>query len=67
MLAYNLPIPITYNLPTVLVSMAVAVVASGAALFVVSPDDKWATVGSWGVFMGLVLRRCTTQAWQRCN
>jgi len=32
-----------------------------------SQPRRVATVGSWGVFMGLVLRRCTTQAWQRCN
>jgi len=29
MLAYNLPIPMAYDFPTVFVSMAVAIVASG--------------------------------------
>jgi len=66
-------LPITYHdtynlLPTVLVSMAVAVVASGAALFVVSRQTISGLQWAAGVcVMGLVLRRCTTQAWQRCN
>lgn len=36
MLAYMLPIPVFYDWPTVLVSLVAAVLASGAALFVVS-------------------------------
>ena len=36
MLAYELPIPITYDLSIVLVSMVLPIVASGAALFIVS-------------------------------
>lgn len=36
MLAYELPIPMTYDLLTVLFSMAVGIVASGTALFIVS-------------------------------
>jgi len=50
MLAYNLPIPITYNLPTVLVSMAV--VASGAALFVVSRQTISGYSGQLGCVHG---------------
>jgi len=45
--------PITYNLPTVLVSMAVAGRFRGSSVRSQPSDDKWATVGSWGVFMGL--------------
>lgn len=36
MLAYKLPISISYNVPIVLISMAVAVVAASIALFIVS-------------------------------
>src|SRR4028118_2120923 len=39
MLAYKLPIPIGYNLPIVLVSILVAIVASFAALFIVSRES----------------------------
>ena len=54
MLAYNLPGSMTYDFPIVLVSMAVAVVASGAALFIVSRQKmgRLASLGG-GVFMGL--------------
>ena len=54
MLAYNLPIPMVYNFPIVLVSMAVAVVASGAALFVVSRQTlPTLQLLGGGIFMGL--------------
>ena len=54
MLAYNLPIPMVYNFPIVLVSMAVAVVASGAALFVVSRQTlPTLQFLAGGIFMGL--------------
>ena len=36
MLAFSLPVPVLYDLPTVVVSLLAAVLASGAALFVVS-------------------------------
>ena len=36
MLVFTLPVPILYDLPTVLASLVAAVVASGTALFVVS-------------------------------
>jgi diguanylate cyclase (GGDEF)-like protein len=36
MLAYHLPVPISYDVPTVLISLIVAIVTSGVALFVVS-------------------------------
>lgn len=38
MLAFSTPLPITYDVPTVLVSMAVAVAASALALYVVSRE-----------------------------
>lgn len=54
MLAYNLPIGINYNLPIVLVSMVVAIIASGVALFVVSrPSMNKLQLLTGGVFMGL--------------
>ncbi len=49
MLAFILPVPVTYDLPTVLLSLFAAVVASGIALFVVSRshfDILGAVVGS---------------------
>ena len=36
MLAFNLPVPVRYNLPTVLVSLLAAVFASAVALYVVA-------------------------------
>ncbi|HKV39556.1 MAG TPA: MHYT domain-containing protein, partial [Blastocatellia bacterium] len=36
MLAFHLPVPVLYDLPTVLVSLLAAIFASGVALFVVS-------------------------------
>jgi PAS domain S-box-containing protein len=38
MLAFSLPVPVLYDLPTVLVSLLAAVLASGVALFVVSRE-----------------------------
>ena len=54
MLAYKLPIPIAYDLPTVLASMVVAAIASGAALFVAS-RQKMGIIAllAGGAFMGL--------------
>jgi len=53
MLAYKLPISTTYDLLTVLVSMAVAVIASGAALFVVSRQQMGnLALLARGTFMG---------------
>lgn len=56
MLAYNLPIPIAYNFSIVSISMAVAVVASGAALFVVSRQEMGTlALLAGGIFMGLAI------------
>lgn len=54
MLAYELPTPMTYELPIVLLSVVVAVIVSGVALFLASRQ----TMGrlpllAGGVFMGL--------------
>src|SRR5271168_3442770 len=38
MLAYSLPVPILYDWPTVMVSLLAAILASGAALFVVGRE-----------------------------
>ena len=54
MLAYHLPLLINYNPSIVLVSMLVAIVASGAALFVVSRQQMgWLQFLAGGIFMGL--------------
>lgn len=53
MLAYNLPIAITYDLPIVLISMAVAIIASGVALFVVSREFGLLQLITGGSAMGL--------------
>jgi two-component system, sensor histidine kinase and response regulator len=45
MLAFDLPIPVRYHLPTVLVSLLAAILASGEALFVAS-RPKWSWPGS---------------------
>ena len=53
MLAFNLPVPVRYNLPTVLVSLLAAVFASAVALYVVSREEMGlprALIGS--VIMG---------------
>ena len=54
MLAYKLPMPIAYDLPTVLASMVVAAIASGAALFVAS-RKKMGIIAllAGGAFVGL--------------
>ena len=39
MLAYDLPVPVFYNWPTVLVSLLAAMLASAVALFVVSRNE----------------------------
>jgi NO-binding membrane sensor protein with MHYT domain/nitrate/nitrite-specific signal transduction histidine kinase len=54
MLAFSLPIPIAYHVPTVLASLLVAIIASGIALFVVSRHEmKRAQLLAGGVFLGL--------------
>lgn len=54
MLAYNLPVPVEYNFKIVLASMAVAVVASAAVLFVVSRKQmKVLALLGGSIFMGL--------------
>jgi two-component system, sensor histidine kinase and response regulator len=54
MLAYDLPIPVLYDWPTVLVSLLAAVIASGIALFVVSRDRMGPIrAGIGGVAMGM--------------
>jgi len=54
MLAYQLPIPMTYDVPTVLISMVAAVLASGLALFIVSRQQMgWLRLLLGTIFMGL--------------
>ncbi len=53
MLAYDLPIPVYYNLPVVLLSLLAAVLASVVALFVVSRKTlRWKAVVIGGLLMG---------------
>jgi diguanylate cyclase (GGDEF)-like protein len=54
MLAFSLPVPLGYDIPVTLFSMAIAVVVSGFALHIVSRDSlslRTLTIG--GVLMGL--------------
>jgi methyl-accepting chemotaxis protein PixJ len=68
MLAYQLPIPMSYDVPTVLISMVAAVLASGLALFIVSRQKmEWLQLLLGSIFMGLGLLLCTTSAWVRCG
>jgi NO-binding membrane sensor protein with MHYT domain len=54
MLAFSLPIPIAYHVPTVLASLLVAIIASGIALFVVSRHEmKRMQLLAGGVLLGL--------------
>jgi len=53
MLAFTLPVPVRYDLPTVIVSLLAAMIASGVALFVVSRDRVTGlNLGFGGLFMG---------------
>ncbi|HZQ55591.1 MAG TPA: MHYT domain-containing protein [Bryobacteraceae bacterium] len=53
MLAFTLPVPVRYDLPTVLLSLLAAVLASAVALFVVSRDEVTARrAGLGSLFMG---------------
>ncbi len=51
MLAYTLPVPVFYHLPTVLLSLLAAIVASAVALYVVSRNQ----MGPLRIGMGAVL------------
>jgi PAS domain S-box-containing protein len=53
MLAYNLPIPVLYDWPTVMLSLIAAVLAAGVALFVASRSQMtWFRVAVGSVIMG---------------
>ena len=53
MLAYTLPIPVLYDWPTVLASLAAAVLASAVALYVVSRATlSWAAALTGAILMG---------------
>ena len=55
-LAYQLPIPITYDFSIVLISMVVAIVGAGIGLFLVSQVPLgWQLLGSGGFFVGLAI------------
>src|SRR5947207_12090541 len=54
MLAFSLPVPMGYDVPTTLLSMAIAIVVSGFALYMVSRDTLARKNLLWGgVLMGL--------------
>ncbi len=53
MLAFTLPVPVRYDLPTVIASLLAAMIASGVALFVVSRETVTAAESAVGsAFMG---------------
>ncbi|MEH1781805.1 MAG: MHYT domain-containing protein [Nostoc sp.] len=52
MLAYQLPTPVFYDLPVVLSSLMVAIVASGGALFITSYRDTTFNLVIGGIFLG---------------
>jgi PAS domain S-box-containing protein len=53
MLAYNLPVPVFYHWPTVLLSLLAATLASAVALFVVSRNEMGpARIAAGGLLMG---------------
>jgi PAS domain S-box-containing protein len=53
MLAFHLPVPILYDVPTVMVSLLAAIAASAVALFVVSRNKLSAlSVGAGSIVMG---------------
>lgn len=53
MLAFNLPVPVLYDWPTVLLSLIAAIAASGVALFVTSRSHMtWSRAIVGSVFMG---------------
>jgi PAS domain S-box-containing protein len=54
MLAYTLPVHVSYDWPTVLLSLLAAVIASGIALFVVSRKEMGLlSIGIGGLLMGI--------------
>jgi len=53
MLAYQLPIPMAYDIPTVLISMVAAILASGLALFLVRRQQMDGYSWCLSIFMGL--------------
>jgi len=56
MLAYNLPVTVSYDWPMVLVSLLAAIIASAVALFVASRDAMGPVrIGVGGLFMGTAI------------
>lgn len=54
MLAFSVPLPMTYDVLTVLVSMLVAIIAAGIALYIVSRESMGRVQLAWGsVFMAI--------------
>jgi NO-binding membrane sensor protein with MHYT domain len=56
MLAFNSPIPFGYEIGTTLLSLFIAIVASGFALYLVSrPEVEWHTLSIGGIIMGAAI------------
>ena len=54
MLAFSLPIPVSYDVPTTLLSLLIAILASGFALYLVSRGNlKLPRLAGGGVLMGI--------------
>jgi len=49
--AFHLPVPVLYNWPMVLLSMAAAVVSSGIALYIVSRETMGPTAAAFGALL----------------
>ncbi len=59
MLAYRLPMPVYYHIPTVILSLVAAIAASLTALWVISRDR----IKVIHVIVGSPFRACTTPPW----
>ena len=72
MLAFRLPVTVTYDIFVTLLSMAPAILASGVVLLVICRTKIEKTeLMLGGILYGLiwapVSARCTTRAWPRCG
>jgi NO-binding membrane sensor protein with MHYT domain len=67
MLAFRLPVPISYNWPIVLLSLLEAVLASAIALYLVSGSKIWPMpVLIGGVIIGCGITASITPPWLPC-
>jgi two-component system sensor histidine kinase/response regulator len=68
MLAYQLPVPVYYHIPTVILSLVAAIIASFISLFVVSrPHVGLLHVIAGSSLMAAALPACITREWLPCG